>query len=217
MSTPAPSLSLGDFGPLVLSTDVDIELIAKLKLWLPTYLRWLSPRVLSGKPLPTPRSYTNTIETAEFIDNQLPAMIVTTTSASAAIGGPNTFYDVAWRTAISCVLRGRRPSEARRIASAFGGAMVLCVTQKGRDPVVCNAIRYQTFDIAAVPDATGQGRYLCQATAVFTVHTDVAVQGSGGPAEPDADTYLGDALVTEVDVDVAGSELSLGGSGGPSP
>ncbi|HEY1437363.1 MAG TPA: hypothetical protein VGG82_07660 [Casimicrobiaceae bacterium] len=214
MSVPPPVVSLGTLGPVVLSTDVDLALIAALQKWAPTYLRPMSQKVPTSKAMPLPRTYTNTVENYEWLDHQLPAIVVETSSAIAAVGGPNTFYRVDWRTAVSVIVRGRRPQETRRLASIFMGAVTLCVVQKGRTPDVIDDLRYLSMTLGPVPDATDRTRYLAGATAVFTTMTNVAVQGSGGPEIPDADSYVGEATVTEIDLTIAGESVSIGGTGG---
>jgi len=209
MSVSPPPVSVGTLGPVVLSTDVDLALISALQKWMPTYLNPMSQKVPTTKKLPLPRTYTNTVENAEWLDHQLPGIVVETSSAVATFGSPNWFYEVNWRTAVSVIVRGRRPQETRRLASIFLGAVTLCVVQKGRTADIVDDLRYQSMSLGPVPDATDSTRYLAGGTAIFTTMTNVAVQGRGGPQAPDAGSYVGDATVTEVDLAIAGETVSI--------
>jgi hypothetical protein len=208
-------VSLGTLGPVVLSDDVDMAVLAALREWMPTYLNPMSEKVPTNKLLPRPRTYTNTVENTEWLDHQLPAVVVETSQAIATVGGSDSHYSVDWRTAVSVIVRGRNPSGTRRLASIFIGATTLCVIQKARVADVIDHVRYLTMTLGPVPDATeARSRYLAGATAIFTTTTNYAVRGRGGPQTPDADEYVGEATVTAVELDIAGESVSIGGNGG---
>jgi hypothetical protein len=213
--TTSPIVSLGTLGPVVLADDVDMAVLGALRMWMPTYLNPMAQKVPTTKQLPRPRTYTNTVENIEWLDHQLPAIVVETSQAIATRGGPDSQYAVDWRTAVSVIVRGRNPSATRRLASIFIGATTLCVVQKAKTADVIDDLRYMSMTLGPVPDATdSRSRYLAGATAIFTTMTNYAVRGRGGPAIPDADTYVGVATVTEVDLDIAGEDVSIGGNGG---
>jgi hypothetical protein len=64
-----------------------------------------------------------------------------------------------------------------------------------------------------VPDATGQGRWLLAAVHQLAVFTDEIVQAWAGPDVPDADTYLDEASVVEIDITVLGEQLTITNGG----
>jgi len=70
--------------PLVIATDVDQALLDTLQMWMPTYLRLVAGDRQLGYELPAPNTYANTLETDEWMDHQLPAVVVTTAKAEAA-------------------------------------------------------------------------------------------------------------------------------------
>jgi hypothetical protein len=198
-------------GPLVISTDVDDQLLATLKEWSPTYLRlYHDDRGLSFNPA-RPRTYANTFEGFEFLDHQLPAIVATTAQMTSTIGGSNRTYEGTWTSLVASVVRGKRPAATRYLAAMYEGVAREIVLQKaGGGPI--DDLRFQRMYNEVVPDATGQGRYILAAVSQYQVSTDVVVQSYGGPDVPDAETYLDEATVVEVDIDVLGSEIQIGGS-----
>jgi len=61
-----------------------------------------------------------------------------------------------------------------------------------------------------VADVTQAGRYLLASVSSFNVYTDKIVEANAGPDIPDADVYLDEATITEVDIEVDG--VSIGGT-----
>ena len=192
--------------PLVIATDVDDQLLATLKTWSPTYLRlFYQDRQLAFKPA-KPRTYANTFEGFEFLDHQLPAIVATTAQMTSTIGGGNRTYEGIWTSLVASVVRGKRPAATRYLAAMYEGVVREMVLEKaGGGPI--DGLRFQRMYNEVVPDATGQGRYILAAVSQFQVSTDVVVQSYGGPDIPDADEYVDEATVVEVDIDVLGSPV----------
>lgn len=211
MTTGSPLITgIASWGPLVIGTDVDDQLLATLKEWMPTYLRqYHDERALAFNPA-RPRTYANTFEGAEFLDHQLPAIVCTTANLQATIGGPNVPYTGAWQSIVACVVRGKTPAATRYLAAMYGGCVMRCVLQqRGDEDGPLDDIKLTSARYEQVADATGQSRWLLAAVCQFSVYTDQIVQPWPGPDVPDADVYLDEATVTEVDIDVLGSQLTI--------
>jgi hypothetical protein len=206
-------VGIANWGPLVIGTDVDDSLLATLRKWMPTYLRhYHDERDLAFNPA-RPRTYANTFEGAEFLDHQLPAIVCTTASLQATRGGPNVPYQGAWQSLVACVVRGKQPAATRYLAAMYGGTVARVLLQKGADGGALNDLHLTSARYEQVVDATGQGRWLLAAVHQLAVFSDEVVQPWGGPDQPDADTYLDEATVVEVDLDVLGSQVTIGGNG----
>lgn len=206
------SYAFADFGTLVTTVDVDDAVVATLKEWLDTYLgrveqeRNLDPGFLSR---PNGSAYANTLESDEFLDHTLPAVIVTT----AATEGPPVItndwsYVANWRLTVSCILRGRRPPETRRSASLFEGSIRRCLVQKGDLGGLAKRCRWISSTVAPLPDRTGKGRYLAAGITQMVVFGDVAVEFGVGPDVPDANPYDSLATVQTVTTDVEGTTIT---------
>ena len=78
-------IGIANWGPLVVGTDIDDELLATCRTWMPTYLRQLAIERDLSFNLAKPRTYANTFEGQEFLDHQLPAIISTTAQLTATI------------------------------------------------------------------------------------------------------------------------------------
>jgi hypothetical protein len=185
-----------DWGALVINTDVDEALLEALREWLPTYL----PRIAVERerpPLELPNSYANVLEQDEFMDNQLPAILVTTASTAKVKGGPNTRYEAEWQVRVSSVVRGRKPSETRHISALYEGSVRRVMIQKARkSPIVCD-VDWAGTQLAPVLEMGGRGRYLAAGIGTYNVQTDFALQGAG-PNVPAAAEYLPLAKVADV-------------------
>ena len=214
--------SRADFGPLVLSTDVDDAVVDTLLTWLPTYLfqfeheRGLTPGTLAR---PAASSISTTLTDDEFPDHMLPSTLVST----AATAGPPKILgghgggeqiECVWHTIVSCVVRGRRPLETRQSAARLEGCVRRLLTQQAGlgDLGKASGLRAKWIGSNVVPvsDRTAAGRYLAAGIAQFHVSCNVAVQrGYMGPRVPETlDApylpYPPLARVVEIDVDVEG-------------
>jgi hypothetical protein len=204
------TIGIASWGPLAIGTDVDDALLATLKKWMPTYLRQFhDERALAFNPA-RPRTYANTFEGHEFLDHQLPAIVCTTASLQATRGGPNVPYQGAWQSLVACVVRGKQPAATRYLAAMYGGTVARCLLQKGGGSgAALNDLHLTSARYEQVADATGQGRWLLAAVHQLAVFTDEIVQPWGGPDVPDADTYLDEATVVEVDIEVLGETVTI--------
>lgn len=192
MSPLVPTVRAADFGPLIVETDVDEAIIARLRLGLPTYLSALEEdRGLPNRTLarPAEQSYTNVITDAEFSDHTLPAVIVT---AAQTLGNPerdgNGMYYAAWQVVISSIVRGRNPIETRQLAALFSGCVRRLMVHPHGAPVFGDdkgAVRWVRSNLAPVRDNTGEGRWLAAGINTFTVFVDKVVQEGAGPMDLD--------------------------------
>lgn len=208
MSTPAPAQAFADFGELITPEDVDQAVIATLKLWLPTYLGQIElERGLEQGFLPRPvaASYANTLETDEFGDHMLPAVIVTT---SGTVGEPIITGDGAylanWSAIVSSIVRGQRGPLTRQVASLFEGCVRRVLVQQGDLGAFARRTRWLQTRVMPVVDPTGKGRYLAAGMTNLVVHCDTSVREWTGPTVPDAAPYDALATVQTVTTDVEG-------------
>ena len=201
-------VGIANWGPLVISSDIDDHVLAAVKTWMPTYLKQIyKERNLTVKPA-LPRTYAATFMGQEFLDHQLPAIIATTAQSTAMVGGSNMLYDGVWSLRLATVLRAKRPPVTRYLASLYEGVVRRLVLQQARGGP-CNDIKYAGMRYEEVPDVTGAGRYCLAAISTFDIFTDAIVQPYAGPDVPDADVYLDEATITEVDIEVLGDMLSI--------
>jgi hypothetical protein len=192
---------IATWGPLVIGTDVDDAIIAALKTWMPTYLRQaVAERQLTFN-LALPRSYANTFAAQEFLDHQLPAVVVTTARTQAITGGSNKSYGAQWICDVATVVRGKRPAATRYLAALYEGtARRLILQQAHADPL--QEVRPAGLRYEQVLGDVSRGRYVLAAVTTFQVYTDQIVTPHSGPDIPDADVYVDEATVIEVDIDL---------------
>jgi hypothetical protein len=210
------TVGIANWGPLTVGPDVDNAVLGALKTWAPTYLNQIRvERNLSFQPA-VPRVYSNTFAGQEFMDHRLPACICITAQATAARGGPNRCYEATWQCRLATVLRAKNPPSTRFLAGLYEGVFRRLVLQKARGDGVdeqqdgpINDLHYMGMRYEEVPDATGKGRYSLAAVSTFEVYTDQIVQPFGGPDVPDADVYVDEATVTEVDIEVLGETITI--------
>lgn len=195
----AADIAVADWGPLVIATDIDMALLTKLEDWLDTYLVQGAKERSLGYELAKPNSFSNVLETDEFLDHQLPAILVTTADTAKVKGGPNHKYEAVWRVTVSAVCRGRKAQESRFNAAVTEGAVRRTLLQKARtNDGPLNDIKWTGVKVAPVAEATGKGRYLAAGIGTYNVSTDYAAQGFGGPDIPNEHAYLDLATVTDV-------------------
>jgi len=196
-------VGIADWGPLVISTDIDDATVELLRTWMPTYLRQFGQERALTFNLALPRFYGNTFVGQEFLDRQLPAVVVVAARGAAMRGGQSQAYEGIWSLEVATIVRGKRPPATRFLASAYEGiTRRLIVQQAGGDPM--NHVSPTGMRFEQVPDGTEDGRYLLAGISVFEVRTDKVVAPTAGPNVPDADEYLDEATVVEVDIEVEG-------------
>jgi hypothetical protein len=202
------TVGIANWGPLVIGWDIDQKIISTLKTWYPTYVRNFNIERELPFNLATPRFYGVSFSGQEFFDHHLPAVVALTTMATATRGGQNRSYEGTFTLTLSTVVRGKNPPSTRWLASLYEGLQRRLILQKARgDPV--NDMHYLGFRYEQVPDATESGRYCLAATSLFEVYCDQIVQPFAGPDIPDADEYVDEATVTEVDITVLGSPITI--------
>jgi hypothetical protein len=203
-----------DFGPLLIATDIDDAAIATLQAWMATYLgqveieRGLAPGSL---PRPVDSSYANTLSDDEFPDHMLPAVLVTTahTEGSPTIMAAG-FYNATWRLTVSCVVRGRTPSETRANAALLEGSVRRVIAQQGSLGIAARS-KWVATSVAPVLDRSRAGRHLAAGICEFDVATERVVQRGLGPDSPAPDpspVYYPLAEVVAVSTEVDGVDTT---------
>lgn len=169
-----------EWGPLVLSTDVDDAALAVLREWMPRYLDRLGAERDLGFELEHPREYDTAFVPEELLDNKVPACIVETARMEATRGGQARTYEGTWRTDVRCVVRGKRGAHTRHLASLHEGAARRLMVQFAHKPPL-NWIKYIGMRFEEVPGDRTRGRYLLCAVSSFQVITTEIVDPTGGP------------------------------------
>ncbi|MCU1500584.1 MAG: hypothetical protein JWM47_4537 [Acidimicrobiales bacterium] len=202
-------MSVATFGPLIVETDVDLAVVATLRRWLPTYLTRAEGEradALDGATFarPEPGSYSNTLEDDEFLDHQLPAIIVTTANLQDTETTGDGDYLAGWRVVVSAVVRGETAPQTRAIAAVFAGSVRRVLTQQPTLGGFAAGVDWVPGGgVAPVADTTDKGRYLAAGINHFDVYVDDVLSTRGGPLEPDEDPYDTPVVVDTVTVDVA--------------
>lgn len=201
------TFGIANWGPIVVSTDVDEAILAVLKKWMPTYINRMSAeRGLSYK-LPVPKTYSNYIDLDEILDHHLPAIVVTTAKAHKTMGGANSIISAEWDVQVSAIMRGTSPPSTKSNTSLVEGAIRRCMVQKCRDNAgILSNTHWLDSEIGPLKTGTREGRYLAAGIGKYNVATDAAAQSFGGPDVPDATSYAPLAVVTDVVIDVESEE-----------
>ena len=210
------TIGIADWGPLVIATDIDDAAIELCRIWMPTYLRRFGQERGLGFNLALPRSYGDVFAGQEFLDRQLPAVVAVAARGTSMRGGQAHAYEGIWSLELATVVRGKRPAATRFLAAVYEGiTRRLIVQQAGGTPL--NHVSPTGMRFEQVPDGTKEGRWLLAGVSVFEVRTDKIVAPTAGPDVPDADEYLDEATVVEVDIDVLGGSLVIGEAPEPPP
>lgn len=184
-------MSIAEFGPLVVETDVDLAVVSTIKLWMPTYLSRVEVERSLGNGFlsrPKPDAFANTLDDDEFTDHPLPAIIVTTASTVARPEKDgNGMHFAAWNVVVSAICRGRTAPESRAMASLYGGCVRRIMLQQQDLGEFAGEVDWTSSNVAPVA-TTGQGRYLAAGINTFSIYVDEVVQSGTGPLVTDEDT-----------------------------
>jgi hypothetical protein len=179
----ASSLRRADFGPLVLSPDIDDATIATLREWFPTYMeRHAEERDLDLTQIQLPKSgqFAAVIDDEQFPDYNLPSIIVTTAQTE---GEPtqdgNGNYFAAWNVVVSAIVRGRNALETRQLAGHFEGCVRRILVQQGID--LPGEVKWRGSNVAPVMDPTNSGRFIAAGMGNYLAYVDEVVQEGVGP------------------------------------
>lgn len=213
-----------DFGPCIIETDIDSDVISTLRLWLPHYLlRIEEERSLDVETIarPRPESYETALTEDDMLFRQLPAILVTTATPEedAQKDGDGNYY-AAWRVIVTAVVRGASPPKARWVAALFGGSVRRCLTQQ-QFMNLDGEIVWRRGNVAPVGDSeTESRRYLAACINTFTAYVEGVMNERGGPVEPPVDPYRPDpenpapydplVRVEEVGVEIEGDPVTGG-------
>lgn len=194
--------AVAEWGTLLVETDVDRLVLTQLALWLPQYLR--QAEIERGLPVgllarPGAESFQNVLESDDFPDVRLPAVICTTARADAAPdkgrddGGWDR-WQATWRVQVSVVVRGRTAPETREIAAVFGGCVRRILTQRQID--LEGEVWWTGSAVAPLTDQSDKGRWLASGVNQFNIFSDDALSG-GGPVLPGDQNPYPDADPTD--------------------
>ena len=181
----------GEFGELIIETDVDEAVIGQLKMWYETYLYQIEgKRGLVAGSVQRPKSFTSTLEDDTFLDPTLPAIIVTTARTTEAPAlTPDGKYYGPWRVIVSVVTRGRTSPEARFYAALYGGATRLIMVDQGSLGGFSQNVKWRGGGLERVELDENDARYLVAAVNEFDVYLEDVLQAGNGPMYPDSPEY----------------------------
>jgi hypothetical protein len=178
-----------DFGDLIVETDLDALVALTLQTFMPLYLHVLQNERGSDHALASPVQYENALEDDTFPDQQLPAVIITTsrTAGTPKMNGDGQWF-AAWTTTVALVCRGRVPTEARTIASLYGGTVRRVLNDQGLGQNFEGEVKWTGSRVAPVsphnPENETQ-RFLAAGVNTFTIYADKVLGGGSPPIWPD--------------------------------
>lgn len=202
-----------DWGsPPLGATDIDDQIIATLQMWMDTYLTQIEKEMAVGAgffPRVPADHVQSTIESMDFLDVTLPALIVTTaqtqgapekTATSARAG----VYSANWAITVSSIVRGQDKRQARDNGSNFEKTVRRClldqVVRMNGTPIT--HLQWTGSQVAPVPDITTGGRYLVAGIGKYIASVDEAAHDNSGPVVPDAAPYGELPTVSDTPVDI---------------
>jgi hypothetical protein len=197
------------FGPLVVETDLTNAVIAKLKLWLPTYVAEVERQQnLDPRSLPLPRSYSIRTTPTKWREDQTPAVIAV---SPGLFGDPERDGEGQWRapwgvsviTVTAAVDQENTDYASKMYAAAIRGALLQ------NQPVddAGSTVRWLDEEYTDIP--TDRDRSLAGARVDFELLVPCAVDEQAGPwpgSDPPEDPYAvppGWSTVTDPDLTVS--------------
>lgn len=180
------SARIADFGPLVITSDVDKAVIDTLRLWLPTYLSQLERErdiPVGSMPRPSAGSFHTVSAPEQLLDQWLPSVLVTTARGESAVESwGDGFISAGFQVAVSCVTKGRTDEEARVNASRYEGCLRRIMVQQPSLGSFAGGVQPMSVgQVAPVEDEQEQNRYLAVGMSTYLVMVDKTVQGETGP------------------------------------
>jgi hypothetical protein len=185
----SPGPYYAEFGPCVIENDIDVAATETLSKWLPTYLRQMEEERELDFRLGRPASYQVVLEDESFFDQQLPAVIVTSTETE---GAPSVYADsvitAQFTLVVTAIVKGRTRTEARALASMTGGSIRRLMVQQGTLDGAVQGVRWKSGQVSrvAIPE---ESRELAAGINTFTVLVDQVAQADLGPIYPSPDPY----------------------------
>lgn len=182
-----------------------------------------SAKGLQPPTVAQPITYDNVLDMDELTDKQLPGIFVITAKTTKVTGGANWTYEAWWRTQVYSLIRGRNQRESKWLANYLEVEVRRAMLQKvAKTPPtdtsndqdvelqtasssIVSQVLWNGSEIQKVPNfgtQTGDGRYLSAGVGTFTVITDKAAQGWGGPNIPNSAPYGPDPTVSAVDTTI---------------
>jgi hypothetical protein len=214
-----------EFGPLVLNTDIDDEVVSMLRTWLPLHLFALVvERSLAAGFLerPKPNSYVAHLDDSEFPDERLPVISV---ASANTVGTPEKdgagLYYADWQVDVRIITRAHDAANLRRRLGLYEGAIRRILTQQPLNgEIVVGSTRFQGMEATQVARRSATD-WLGALVSHYICSVDAVVHGGVGPHVPNTpypdpdpvgdpnEPYEGYVQVQDVVVDVSGSSPSI--------
>lgn len=180
------STNIADFGPLVITTDVDEAVVGTLRLWLPRYLSHFERErsiPVGSLPRPSSGSFHTVTDSDQLLDQWLPAILVTTARGEAQIEAWGDGYiSAGFQVTISAIVRGRDDEEARKNAARYEGCIRRIMVHQPDLGGFAGGVQPMSVGLVQpVEDELDQNRYLAVGQSSYLVMVDKTVQGAVGP------------------------------------
>jgi hypothetical protein len=194
-------------GPLVGPWNVEQATVNTLKLWMPLYLvaveNWNSVPLGTLPRPPAPESIHGGDDFDTWRQDQLPSLIVVTNPSGNPERESAGDYGQMFETQVSAVVIGDTEDDARRIASFYGSAAAVALSQNGSLGKQVDRTRLTQSPSIRFPNA--DERRIARATMTFEMWVSVILTEQGGPSVPPTDPFVGEnpwyeVQTTEVDV-----------------
>lgn len=180
------------FGPIYGPWDVELAVVATLRLWMPEYLAEIErKRGLHARTIPRPpdpESYHGGADFDTWVQDRTPEVIVVVHPNGRPEYAASNGYTQAYNVEVGCQWVGsgsplaeQPEDEARAVASHLGAASQLLVQQPTLGGLSERVI------LAAAPDVTlpePDRRDLAQVVTGFEVWVPTIVRELAGPVEP---------------------------------
>lgn len=181
---------VGNFGGLIVETDIDAAVVDVLSTWLPMYLAQVEREYeLENHTLarPVSGSYDTVLEDDSFPNPRLPAILVTTASTDEVMVDGDGRYHGTWNCTVSSVVRGRTAQEARGYAALYGGSVRRALTHQYH--AMGGDAKFTRGRLAQVADTTAQNRELAVSISSFSIFSsELLYAGAEAPRIP-SDPY----------------------------
>lgn len=196
------------FGEWKHGGQVEDAVIATLKLWLPTYLRWAeSEEDLDADVLPAPKTY-DTVpdrQIRQWPNRRFPGAIVMSPGLAGEPVRVAQSSRATWAVSVAIVVSSSSERDTRRLAHWYGAAVRQVLEQKPSLGGVAVSTQWQDeqSDLLDEDDRrTVQG-----VEELFHVEMANVVDLNGGPLTPDPDPddpapEWSEVVTTDVDIEV---------------
>lgn len=176
------------FGRMLSGSEVEGDIIATLRAWLPTYMAEAERQEgLPAGSLEAVRSVTTESSPQRFPEDQLPCLIVVSPGLATPpeMSGARGAYRARWAIGIAVVVEARTRAETDRLAKIWAALIAGLILQQQQVGKGSRGITWEDQRYDEVP--AEDRRTLAAGQNEFTVEYDNVILSRLGPSEPDSD------------------------------